>query len=511
MHTEMTTKQSGGNKDSLSILLLLAIALCLGVYHICGTVIIAKDGVTFIKYAQQFDTAPVKTMVNEFQHPGYPILILAVHKVGQFLYKDMSVWVWIYSAQSTALMFRLLAIVVMYFIGKNLVGGRFSFWAILLLIFLPKPANYGSDALSDWPHIFFLVLGFLMLMRWAKSARWWLFGSVGVAAGTGYLIRPECAGVVVFGSLWLGLELFRGNRSICRRRAIAALVLLLAGFLATAGPYIKLKGAIFPKKDVGRFAFYSQRIDSYEQKNQSPLGVIQTADFLPLETAKALGELVENVGETLMWFFVPALLIGMYKWFSKRKWYEPEKFLIISVIILNILLMIWLYHKHGYMSGRHTLPLVMFMIFYVPVGLQELACWFEKNFSKRAKQSLEIEKGERFWFLVLFVIGICICVPKLLRPIRMEKEGYRMAAEWLEENVGREDLVAVPDKRISFYAECNGLTYNNGNIPANAVYTVKIFKKGESKSALSGQLGRVEYEYADKREKEISVVIYKSL
>ncbi len=61
--------------------ILLAVALCIGVYLIGTTVLISKDSVTFIKFAQKLGTAPARTMVDEFQHPGYPWLILAAHKI----------------------------------------------------------------------------------------------------------------------------------------------------------------------------------------------------------------------------------------------------------------------------------------------------------------------------------------------------------------------------------------------------------------------------------------------
>ena len=167
---------------------------------------------------------------------------------------------WIYCAQSVTLIFRLLAIVVLYFIAKQLFGAGMSFWAVLILILLPKPAEYGSDALSDWPHLIFLLTGLLFLLRGAENKRWWLFGFAGLAAGTGYLIRPECAQLVVLGSLWFGLQLLLPGHTTGKVKVLPALALLLAGFLAIAGPYINLKGAVFPKKNVGQLTSTTRAI-----------------------------------------------------------------------------------------------------------------------------------------------------------------------------------------------------------------------------------------------------------
>jgi len=500
--------QSDKSRDLVNVSILLMVALCIGIYLIATTAIIAKDGVGFIKYAQQIEADPVKTIVSEYQHPGYPWLILITRKVTALLYKDTSILTWIYCAQSVTLVFRLLAITVLYFIGKQLFGAKISFWATLVLILLPKPAEYGSDALSDWPHMFFLVLGILLLFNGASKNNYWLFGFVGLAAGVGYLIRPECAQLVVLGSLWLGLQLFWPRRSISKSKVLFSLTLLLITFLAVAGPYMKLKGAVFPKKDIGQFVRTSQQLEVHTKSNQTVSEATHTSQFTLTNIAKGFYKLVQNIGETLMWFFVPALFIGMHKRFKGRKWYEPERFFVIAIISLNVPVMLWLYCKYGYMSYRHTLPLLIIPILYVPVGLQELAIWFHKRFSKKAGSFAATNCDERFWFLVLFIIGTSICTPKLLRPIRIKKQGYRAAAQWLKANTDGRDIVVVSDKRISFYAEREGLAYENGNIPKKVEYIVKISKKGNDKTVSTKPFGEIKYEYVDKTKRGSNVIIY---
>lgn len=505
-----TIEQSDKCRDLLNLSILLTVALCIGIYLIITTSIIAKDGVTFIKYAKQLDVAHVQTMVNEFQHPGFPLLILTTHKITGFLHENTSILSWIYCSQSVTLLFRLLAITVLYFIGKQLFGARMSFWAILILILLPKPAEYGSDALSDWPHLLFLASGLLLLLKGSINGKWWLFGFAGLAAGAGYLIRPECAMLVVLGGLWLGLQLLLPEHIMGKGKALSALALILVGFLVIAGPYMNLKGAVFPKKNVGQFTRSLEQLEVNAENNQTTSEATHSSQFTPSNIAKALGKLVENIGETLMWFFVPALFIGMYKKFKAQKWHEPEKFFVIAIIFLNVPVMIWLYCKHGYMSDRHTLPLLIIPILYVPVGLQELAIWCQKRFSRKVESSAAINRNKRFWFLVLLVIGISICTPKLLRPIRTEKQGYRATAQWLKANTDIAAIVAVPDKRISFYAERGELVYENEKIPEKAEYVVKVSKKQKDEPTLVNPLGKLEYEYINKIKRGANVTIYRS-
>ncbi len=508
---KMIPEQSGKNKDLINLSILLTVALFVGIYIIVTTVIIAGDGVVFIKYAKQIEVASVKTMVSEFQHPGYPWLILKAHQMAGFLYKNTSILSWVYCGQGVALIFRLFAVAILYFIGKQLFGVRMSFWAILILIILPKPAEYGSDALSDWPNLCLLAAGLLLLFNGAVNNRCWLFGFVGLASGFGYLIRPECVQLVVLGGLWLGMQYFWSKRIMSKGKILSALVLLLVGLVAIAGPYMKLKGAVFPKKKVGLFAQSFQQAEVYSQNNQSISEPAHASHFIPTNITKALCKLVSNVGETLMWFFVPALLIGIYKWFKSRKWHEPEAFFVIGLIVLNVPVMIWLYCRYGYISDRHTLPLLILPILYIPVGLQELAIWFEERFPRKVKFPSEINHDVRFWFMILFLVGISICVPKLFRPIRIEKQGYRAAAMWLKANTDSSDIVAVPDIRISFYAEREGFVYKNGNIPANAVYVVRISEGQKDETALMESSCKVEYTYVSKRKKGVNIIIHKNL
>ncbi len=526
-------KQPDKNRDLLNVSILLILALCIGIYLIVTTALISKDGVTFIKYGQQIEAHPVKTMVKESQHPGYPLLILTAHKVTGLLHKNTSILSWVYCAQSVTLMFRVLAIVILYFIAKQLFSARMSFWAVLILILLPKPAEYGSDALSDWPHLFFLLTGLLFLLRGAANKRWWLFGFAGLAAGAGYLIRPECAQLLVLVRLWLGLQLLLPGHTTGKVKVLSALALLLAGFLAITGPYINLKAAVFPKKNVCQFTSTTRAIKTsrtvFPKKNvaQSTPASQQlkvraknnltasepkpASQFTPSKITKAFGKLVAGMSETLMWFFVPAMLIGMYKRLKPQKWYKPEKFFIIAIIVLNIPVMIWLYCKHGYMSDRHTLPLLILPILYVPVGLQELAIWFQKRFPIKVGSSAFINFNERLWFLVFLLIGASICTPKLLRPIRFEKQGFRAAAQWLKDNTDSNATVAVPDKRISFYAGRKELFYENENIPKRAEYIVKISKKKTNKLTPANPSDKLVYEYIDKRRRVINTAIYRRL
>lgn len=511
MRIKTTIEQYSKRRTIIHISILLTIAFCVGIYLVGTTVLIARDGTTFIEYAKNLETSPIKAMKRGNQHPGYPFLIIVAHKIAEIGQDSSSLQSWIYSAQAATLIFRLLTVALLYFAGEKNVGQRFSFLAILILILLPDAAEYGSDALSDWPHIFFLSTGFLLLIWAAVSRKWWLFGFSGVAAGMGYLIRPECAQVVVFGTLWLSLQLFHSGRVISKCKTAFAFALLLAGFLAIAGPYMKLKEAVFPKKQLVQLTPNIQSSEVYEQEIQICSNNIYAASFTPSNIAKALGKMMQRVGETLMWFFLPALLIGIYKHFGKRNWCEPERFFVITLVTFNVVIMTLLYYKFGYMSRRHTLPLVVLTIFYIPVGLETLACWLDKKFSKTTNQSLAVKTNTNTWLLVLLVIGISVCSLKLLliTPIRIEKQSYREAARWLVENTNEKDIIAVSDIRIGFYSGRRSVKYNGRFIPQKTQYIVKIFEDEQNTLTNKEILNTKEVFSIAGKDKKSKIIIYR--
>ena len=223
----MTTTKAGSDAkdterrdDILNVLILMAAASAIGVYLIATTVLISKDGVTYIELARRFSSEPLAVIRNiSF---GYPFLVFTTHKLAVAFGAGSSALSWIYSAQGVTLLCRVLALIPLYFIGKLLVGSTRSFRALVILAFLPYPAQFGSDTLRDWPHILFLAAGLWFLFWGARDGKCWMFGVSGLIAGLGHLIRPECAQVVVYGTIWLLMRLMASERPM-KKFAIGAL------------------------------------------------------------------------------------------------------------------------------------------------------------------------------------------------------------------------------------------------------------------------------------------------
>jgi len=474
-------------RDLVHVAVLLAIGLAIGVYLIATTVLIAKDGVFYIERAQQFASNPIK--IIKAHPPGHPFLIFVAHKFISLFSNSSSVQGWIYSAQGVTLLCRLLALIPLYLIGKLLVGGKNSFWALLILIFLPYPARIVCDVVREWPYLLFLATGFFFLLWGAKYDKWWALGFVGLSAGLGYLIRPESAQLVVYGFLWAAISMFRSKLwDVSRWKALVGLTLLIIGFAIPAVPYMKCTGKIVPPKIYHIMQSFS--FDSLTDKTDIPTAnaansKYYTAKIAPDYILKAFDEIFKTTGENLMWFFVPMLLIGFWYHFQRNAEYE-ERFLITAFITTNVVIIILRYYYiQLHVSQRWSLPLITFTIFYIPVGLGIVGNWLDNRFPMN-KQKSDISRKKRcIWFLVLLLVGICICLPKLFRSIRIEKQRYKETAEWLRKNTTPKDIIAGPDRRISFYAERKGVLFAGDRLPGSCKYAIRQFQ-GQDEMFLYG-------------------------
>lgn len=479
-------------QDLKRLAILLSVALAIGVYLIITTVLISRDGVFYIEQAQQLSHNPIEIIKNH--PPGQPFLILLAHKFVSFFVDNTSNQTWIYSAQSITLLCRLLAIIPLYLIGKLLVGSKNSFWAVMILSILPDSAAFGSDVLTGWPHLMFLATGFLLLLLGAQYRKSWLFGFAGITAGLGYLVQSEGCQLVLFGIAWLIFCFIKPQEKMKRTKVAGAFVLLLAGFAFIAIPYMQLTGYVFPDQNMLRLPEFL----SFSHDSSSPIILAS----ISIKRLVGNNTLITNMCETLRYYFVPALLIGCYYYYRKHSKTLEQTFFAAAFIVFNIVILTW--QSGRFLSRRHTLAMVVFTVFYVPIGLRTIADWLNEKYPKR---NVSMQKSKQRWFLILLTIGMFVCLPKLLKPMGIDKTGYLDAAEWLKENTDVVDVIATPDIRIAFYGERKGMVYST-TAPNNAKFVVAVVK-AENEGLKTSMAGQEKYSvWVNAREKRKRVVVY---
>jgi len=99
-------------------------------------------------------------------------------------------------------------------------------------------------------------------------------------------------------------------------------------------------------------------------------------------------------------------------------------------------------------------------------------------------------------------------MPKLFKHPGADKQGYRAAAAWLKENAAQEDLIVVPDSRITFYADREALIYKTA--PRGKVEYVVTIVKDENEVPDFVRNAQKQYSvWENERKKNKKIVIYK--
>ncbi len=506
----MAPDQFVGKKDFSHVLILLLIALAIGIYLIATTVLISKDGIIYIQNAQDFSSSPLDIIQGRAFPFGYPFLIFAAHKFMMLFGDSTTVFTWIYAAQSVTLICRIVTLILLYYIGKFFVGGRRSFWAVLILIILPYPAEFGSDALRDWPHLMFLAAGFLLLLAGVKKSKYWMFGAAGLVSGLGLMIRTECMQLVIYGVLWIVMSLLFAKSNKSRRKLFYALLILLIGFSIPVVSYVIAGGDIIPEKLERVFSSFSPEHSEGIRIPERASGInVYAASGAPVVIIRAVGRLSGELADNLMYYFALPLLIGFYSHFRRKsKATQVERLFMFAFFFLNVIMLLLLYYDWGYISRRHSLPLVVFLVLYIPEGLEIMGCWFEERFRRNRVQA---NPQSQLFFYILLAIGVAVCMPKLLRPPGADKPGYRAAAKWLRENTDTEDVIAVPDLRISLYAEREGLKYSE-EIPEETEYLVRIVESSDEGGDFD-EAGREKYSVSvnNRKKRGKKLIIYRMM
>jgi hypothetical protein len=508
-------------EDFSNIVILTSIAISIGIYLIARTTLIAKDGVCYINYAKMLAVEPLSIIRDCSAYapvaytPGYPFLILLTHKLIDLFLDGTTISSWIYSAQGVNLFCMVLSFIPLYFIGKEFVGARFSFWSLLILVFLPYPAKMGSDVLRDWPNILFLTTGFWCLLRAAKYHKTGIFCIIGLIAGLGYIIRPICAQLIIYGFLWLLRCLFTTKKKLfsSRNQILAALALLIIGFAAIAIPYMILKGEIIPLRvrQILNFSSNQQKDNTgYLQYNEDMLNShYKTAWTLPkTNTLESLYSILNSFSQNLMYYFTPFCFVGLYYQFRKKTKKGDSTFFLSLFLLFNLTILFLRYSNPiSALSKRYLLPLTVIIIFFIPCGFQVIAQWIQQAFPGKKYHNAALHNQQR-WFFILLIIGLVICIPKLLKPIRIEKTGYKTAAQWLKQNTSREDVIDAPDIRINFYAERKLKERRKKIFSQKINYIVRLEEENQKTPE---KYIRVWSSYLNEKDKKEKVVIYKHL
>ena len=467
-----------------SIIVLLVIRL-VAWYN---TAIISRDSILYVELARDWLSGMPSKALHHPYHPLYPFLIALFSKVTGFSLEHSGIGVSIAASALT-----LPALVILF---RNYARRVILFLALLFFCVSPYLVRYTADILTE-PLYLCLVAwsaAFFVLAVKSRGVKWGFFFLGGLFVGAAYLTRPEGLVVGVAGGIWL----FFFYRDVPLKKAAAALVFLMLGWVIVGAPYVfylhKDTGAwlLTRKKRVG--TLISEMSNKRAVKKSSkpevsielPKGISkERAEFLKnrkkwqWEQAdrirQALGEphkplikpeasfgqfiltFMKASGKVIVGFlngmFFPIGIWVVFRFFCLKRypWNRMDSFILVFSVLYWVMLALLL-SGYGYVSRRHYAAVAMFWFVWAAIGFT----FVSDRIALMFKRKLVTPK----------TVGACLLIPILgmscfkgTRPYRLEKTGRKVVGRWIQKRKPKKGkcVVLTSMVRIGYYAGCRAI------------------------------------------------------
>ncbi len=471
------------NQRPLVLLAILAGALALRVHAALTTGLVADDATHYVGLATRIESGDWDGALANWTPPLHPFLLSLAHR---------ATGDWVLGGVLLEVAMGMLTVVAVYFTVRETFGSTPAEAAGALAAMHPVLAREIGSLLSDSTALAFLALslwlGVLAHRRRPVPAA---FGS-GLAGGLAYLARPEGILAVVALAPWLlAIHLRRSGR---RRLAVLAPLALMAGFLATGGPYAAYLSADAGLPLLSRKKFRNQfeclrwgpglglslaieerdakgpeerearakrltelareRLGekSYEGDAGEKVTLTETEDphrhrlgqhWSPWQSSwEALEELVDAAHPLVFALF----LLGLWRPpldRARRRTFAP---LFLGATALNAYVLYRVHQEAGYSSHRHAMGAVLCMLPFAGLGAVALGSFAVSRLGGRL--------GARTVGGALGVVLAAALLARTLRPQNERRLAERRASEWIAARSGDCEPPAVASclPRVPFYA-----------------------------------------------------------
>lgn len=417
------------------VMLLLALALGLRVWHYATAEVTSRDSIYYIRLAWDIANGrAIQAIRGAEQHPGYPLLIAAVDGVaGRFIPGTLAER-YQRSAQLASISASLLMVPVAYALGRQLFSRWGAFFGVVFIQVLPATGRLFADGLTESLFLLMVLVTVLMGYVSLRGAYWWQYGLCGLSGGLAYLVRPEGALFpVAVGLVLVGGRLARGAGSWLPQAMALAL-----GFLLVAAPFVAVVGKLTSKPTANRVLTADQVsaplppaspvFGSWFSSSSNGMGREAWAVWV------FMGMLARG---TLFVLWLPALL-AMYT-LRRAIWSQPGAVAItIACGILSVLLQ-RVAATMGYLSDRHMVVLIAMTAILAGGGLVGFSRWI-KGWPGLAAGA------------VLIIPVVAVGMYRTCEPLHANRAGFRQAGLWLAAHTPLGDIVQDPYCWTHYYA-----------------------------------------------------------
>ena len=453
---EAAAALSRSRSDAGRLALLLTGAFLLRAFLAARGEVIFNDGPRFLAVAKAFAEGETRRALSHVYHPLYSWLTAKLFP----LLGDYE-----RAALAVSVVTGTLVGVPLWLLLRDLFGRRVAWAGVVLWAVHPFAAEYAANVQSDSTYLLFFTAAAAFLWRGlsrlpAASAAA-PFALAGASSALAYLTRPEGAGVVALGGLWLVAGLWRSRGGFGRELPARALAgfLLVATFLAFSLPYLRhiheTTGywQLTRKKSLSTLA----GVKEYERPDWSkdPVKDEVTAEYgrppvrreTPVERYALRGlRLFVTFAKALTWPLVPFLLLGLAVR-GRALWRTRGDLFLLSFLALYGATLYRLTVTLGYAGRRHMFPVALLALGWTALGVV--------TFSRRLEDALRARGRAWAMHAGAVVLGLLVIasLPRTLRTNVNEPIGEKQAGRWIRQHAGAGEVrVFAPRERILYYA-----------------------------------------------------------
>jgi hypothetical protein len=432
--------------DFRLILVLMLLTAGMRLWQVTHTEVLARDSIGYIRLAWEIDNLGWRAAITSptvEQHPGYPLTVLAAHRVfGSWLGDDVPV-AWQIAAQIASSLASILLVLPVYLFARRLFDPGIAFASVVLLQSLPAIGRLMGDGLSEAVFLVFAATAFWAGLRAFDTGKVSWFLLCGLSSGLAYFVRPEglliafCTGLVL-----LGRQCWKASRQAWRPW-LAQGAGVSVGALLCVAIFVAATGKFSTKSTVGRF--YDDLTTRPGESTQvaPPTAGPLLAAWSPTKEWNRDERIVwaaEQVGFMLVratlyfgWVFG---LVGM--WWYRDRLAQPGGVVILLVSGLIALLVYRVAWFLGYLSDRHLALIVLTFVPFIAAGLVTAGRLIPRC---------------QAWLPVVFVLALAgPAAYRTLLPLHDDRDGFRVAGQWLASHTLPGDKVEDPFSWTHYYA-----------------------------------------------------------
>lgn len=453
------------------LLAMVALTATLHAVSIARSLLPAQDGLKFIRIAHQFQIDPWPDVVRGTdQHPLYPALIAAVEPiVAGFVGHGPDSWR--IAAQLVAAIASVAILFPLFGLTRQLFDERIARIAVVIYALLPIPAEVGHDTLSDSLGLLAIVLSLRLGAMAIASGNWRHALAAGLAGGIGYLARPEAILAPLAVCLAWAVMHARGLRLRPLLTSPVAPTLGLSA-LVLVGGYALVKGQVSEKLALRHGAALGpQAIMARPVPQLLPRGLDdrrwdftakEEGDRTPVRSPmKALRLVAVEWWDELCWGFAIMVfwglvrgrfILGLCRDREAATAGRAER--LVLGVFAAIFLTALVRHSStlGYVSGRHTLPLVAIAVPWAAAGT--FVCL--RGLALKLPWSLHTARAVGILATALVVTTL---VAYQLRPSHPTRRGHWAAGQWLAKHLNSDEAVLDTRGWARFLSQSPGYDY----------------------------------------------------